>query len=153
MDIPLRRRAVQQIQLVAWKQLPTGLWKLNVDSSCRGNPGTCGGGGGVVCDHRGVPVGAFSEQFGVSTNTEAKLCALLHGVKFHKQLGGRRVILECDSKVIMDWLNARCCNLWYLWNFWDELLQELEGLSYQVVHQFCEGNQVADLLAIRCEAG
>ncbi|XP_041015027.1 uncharacterized protein LOC121257846 [Juglans microcarpa x Juglans regia] len=73
-----------QRKLVAWQKPAAGWWKLNMDGSCRGN----------------------QEYFGVGTNTEVEIRALLYGVKMCKQLGGSHIVLECDLKVVVDWLSA-----------------------------------------------
>lgn len=42
---------------------------------------------------------------------------------------------------------------WYLWDYWEYLIQELDGISYDIVHQFRVGNQLVDFLALKGEAG
>ena len=72
-----------------------------MDGSCRGNPGNCGG-GGVLRDHRGRMNAGFSAHYGFGTNNEAELRALLQGVRLCKEMDCLNVILECDSKVVVD---------------------------------------------------
>ncbi|KAG2696624.1 hypothetical protein I3760_07G066400 [Carya illinoinensis] len=103
LDIPIPSRATQKAHSIVWVKSPTVWWKLNVDGSCRGNPGHCDE-GGVIRDHRGHIKAGFSAPYGVGTSNEVELRALLQGVRL-------------------------------------------------VVHQFREGNQVADYLARKGEEG
>lgn len=64
-----------------------------------------------------------------------------------KRLNLFNVIIESDSKVVVDWFRAGKCILWYLWDYWDDLLTALEGVNFMVVHQVREANQAADFLA------
>ncbi|KAF5459760.1 hypothetical protein F2P56_019680, partial [Juglans regia] len=84
---------------VVWLRPLVGWWKLNVDGSCCGNPGNCGG-GGVLRDHRGRMKVGFSAHYGFGTNNEAELGALLQGVQLCKAMDCRNIILECDSKAL-----------------------------------------------------
>lgn len=59
------------------------------------------------------------------------------------------VVIESDSMVIVGWLQIKVCSLRYLWNFWEDILQALEGLSFQISHVLREGNGAADFLANR----
>lgn len=47
----------------------------------------------------------------------------------------------------MGWLNDKICLTWYLWDIWEILEEELQGLHFSIKYQFREGNQVADFLA------
>ncbi|KAG6666728.1 hypothetical protein CIPAW_01G053100 [Carya illinoinensis] len=125
-DINVTLWATRKPVQVVWSKPSLGWWKLNVDGSCRGNLGNCGG-GGVLQDHRGRIKVGFSAHHSFRTNNEAELRALLQG--------------------------KRGYNLWYLWDYWDALLLELDGVHFQVVHQFREGNQAVDYLARRGEEG
>lgn len=69
-----------------WCKLEVGWRKLNVNRSCRGNLGSCGG-GGLIRDHVGRIHRTFCTFFGHSTNNEAELQALKEGVVFCKELG------------------------------------------------------------------
>lgn len=74
--------------------------KLNVDGSCRGNLGNCGG-GGVIRDHQGNFKAAFSEAFGFSTNNVIELRALSRGVVVCKGNGFYWVEMECDFALLV----------------------------------------------------
>lgn len=63
------------------------------------------------------------------------------------------MIIESDSRIVVEWLGKGACSLWYLWDFWEDILVELEGVNFKVIHQYREGNSVADFLAREGEMG
>ncbi|KAJ0088691.1 hypothetical protein Patl1_32423 [Pistacia atlantica] len=128
LEVPYVGRSQNIPKLVYWRKPAEGWIKLNVDGSCRGNPGNCGG-GGVIRDTLGNFKGAFSSYFGQGTNNEAELKALIAGVSLRK------------------------CTAWYLWDYRDELLSQLRVVHFTITHQFREGNTAADFLARRGEEG
>lgn len=143
---------VKEIKTVYWSKPIPGWVKLNCDGSCRGNPGNLGG-GGIIRDFQGVVKAAFSAHFGHGTNNEAELQAILEGIRLCKQFHFFNVVIESDSRIVVDWFRKRRCTLWYLWDFWDDLMNELEGLNFEVVHQYRKGNGAADFLARDGETG
>ncbi|KAI9191517.1 hypothetical protein LWI28_009422 [Acer negundo] len=149
-DPPVQR--LRRHRLVAWQRPPAGWFKLNCDGSCRGNPGSSGG-GGVIRDDVGTVRGAYSAHFGHGTNNGAELRAITEGIALCKRLNLFNVIIGSDSKVVVDWLRAVKCTLWYLWDYCDDLLKALEGVNFMVVHQIREANQAADFLARQGELG
>ncbi|MER8284579.1 reverse transcriptase-like protein, partial [Acinetobacter baumannii] len=58
----------------------------NIDGLCRGNLGSCGG-GGIIRDSLGNIKAAFSEKFDHETNNRAELSALTSCVRLCKDLG------------------------------------------------------------------
>ncbi|XP_040998661.1 uncharacterized protein LOC121244564 [Juglans microcarpa x Juglans regia] len=62
--VPVKKRVPKCIK---WWRPSAGWVKLNIDGSCQGNPGNCGG-GGVICDSTGSLIAAFSESYGFGTN-------------------------------------------------------------------------------------
>ncbi|KAK4833981.1 hypothetical protein QYF36_014386 [Acer negundo] len=149
-DPPVQRHHWHR--LVAWQRPPMGWFKLNCDGSCRGNPESSGG-GGVIRDDVGTVRGAYSAHFGHGTNNGAELRAITKGIVLCKRLNLFNVIIESDSKMVVDWLRAGKCTLWYLWDYWDDLLKALEGVNFMAVHQFREANQAADFLARQGKLG
>ena len=138
--------------LVGWIKPLCGWIKLNCDGSCRGNPGNSGG-GGIIRDCDGMAKAAFSSHFGNGTNNSAELKAILEGIRLCKRLLYFNVIIESDSRIVVDWLRKGRCTLWYLWDFWEDLVAELEGVTFMVLHQYKEGNSAADFLAREGEMG
>lgn len=98
LDLPLQPINHRISRAVSWNKPASGCVKLNVDGSCRGNPGTCGG-GGVIRDSVGTVLGGFSACFGQGTNNEAELRALKEGVALCKSLGYLRWRLSVTQKL------------------------------------------------------
>lgn len=48
--------------------------------------------------------------------------------------------------LIVNWIRHHNCSLWYLWDFWDDLLLYLNGLSFEIDHIYRETNSLADIL-------
>ncbi|TXG69366.1 hypothetical protein EZV62_004301 [Acer yangbiense] len=133
-------------KFISWTKPPAGWIKLNCDGRCRGNPGNSRG-GGVIRDCHGMAIAAFSSFFGNGTNNSAELTAIMEGIRLCKRLLHFNVIIESDSRIVVDWLRKGRCSLWYLWDFWEDLVAELVGVNFMVFHQYREGNSVADFLA------
>lgn len=131
---------------VRWMKPTFGRWKLNLDGSSYGNPGA-GGGGGVLRDHDGRSVFAFSTVFGSCTNNEVELQTIVEGIKICCQCGYSCIDIECDSLIVVSWLMNKTCTVWYLWDFWDHQLTFFDGIDFSIKHIFREGNKVADELA------
>lgn len=66
----------------------------------KGNPG-CAYEGGVLRDHQGKFILAFSIAFDKATRIQAEARALLFGVKFCLQNGFTLFVVECDSLVLV----------------------------------------------------
>ncbi|KAL5999771.1 hypothetical protein ACLOJK_038056 [Asimina triloba] len=71
----------------------------------------------------------------------------------HLRFSYVNVIVESDSKIVVDWFQAGKCTLWYLWDFWDECIKEMQGMNVRFIHQYREGNLAADFLAKLGESG
>ncbi|CAI9780944.1 unnamed protein product [Fraxinus pennsylvanica] len=56
------------------------------------------------------------------------------------------VDIECDSLLVVSWILARKCTLWYLWDFWEVLIELLKKFDFHVIHEYREANQVEDEL-------
>lgn len=73
--------------------------------------------------------------------------ALLNGLRMCITLGVRDVIVETDSSIVAQWLQKGVCSLWWLWDYWDEILELIRLLNAQVQHMFREANMATDFLA------
>lgn len=81
-----------------WKKPPEGCYKLNVDGSARLNEMT---GGGILRDHNGDLIAAFSSHYGLGTSNSAEFSALLEG----RALNISNLLVECDSKLVCNAVN------------------------------------------------
>ncbi|KAK1568346.1 hypothetical protein Q3G72_023379 [Acer saccharum] len=104
------------------------------------------GGGGVLRDSSGNFIFGFSKFFGSCSNNEAELRAVVEGIFICKHLGHDGIDIECDYDIVVSWIRSRICNLWYLWDFWDQLIDLLKGFDFSIHHFYRECNKVADAL-------
>ncbi|KAG6658896.1 hypothetical protein CIPAW_04G193300 [Carya illinoinensis] len=123
-----------------------GRLKLNVDGSSMGNPGAAGA-GGVLRDSKGDLLMAFSVHLGTGSSNYAEVMSLIHGLRRIKMMGVAHIDLESDSMMVVRWLKASRCEVWYLEEFWEELMEMLKEIEFQVSHIYREGNVAADFLA------
>ena len=94
-------RSNKSVALIQWKA-PLDDWvKLNIDGASRGNPGPAGC-GGVVRDSAGTWLASFSAKLGVCTSVKAELMALVHGLKVVQDKGFKNIIIDMDSKLIVN---------------------------------------------------
>lgn len=111
------------------------------------------GGGSIIRDGSGKLIVAFLEKLVPRTNNSVKLQPLLSGIYFYVESWVQRTNIWSDSSLIASWLKAKSWTMWYLWNFGEELEEELCHLQCTFKHIFREGNQFADFLAWQCEGG
>lgn len=83
--------------------------KLNYDGSARSILGSSGG-DGLLRDTNGDFKGAFTNYYGVGTNNKVELRANLDGILLCKSLSYFLVIIESDSKLVVDWFTVGKCN-------------------------------------------
>ncbi|XP_058073272.1 uncharacterized protein LOC131221987 [Magnolia sinica] len=75
--------------------------KLNIDGSSHGNPGESGG-VGVLRDPHGGVIFAFHRYYDHASNTIVEAQAILDGITLCSKLGFSRIIVESDSKVVVE---------------------------------------------------
>lgn len=129
---------------------PLGEWTLMVDGAARGNPGAAGC-GAVICDESGTVVKELGRYLGHATNNVAEYEGLLMGLEGVLQLGGKRVLVQSDSQLLVRQLDG-------MYRVKDEKLKKLYekalGLlrrfdSYRIIHVAREYNRAADRMANR----
>ncbi|XP_042944671.1 uncharacterized protein LOC122278558 [Carya illinoinensis] len=141
--MPLKERTCKVVQ---WHKSPLGWFKLNTNGSSLGNPGSCGT-GGVIRHATGQLVKAFASPSGMGSNNKAELLALLYGLRECTSLHLSNVIVEVDSMVIISWWHRGHCGVWYLEDYWDEIVVLAHSINCKFQHVLREGNKVADWLA------
>ena len=99
--IKLIEQCQQQLSviMVSWRKPQEGIYKLNTDGSALPNSGKIGG-GGILRDHKGNLIYAFSIPFGLGTNNIAEMEAARYGLNWCDQHGYRKIILEVDSEIL-----------------------------------------------------
>ncbi|XP_035551499.1 uncharacterized protein LOC118349850 [Juglans regia] len=137
---------------VKW-QPPKDSWvKLNVDGYSVDNPSLAGA-GGVIRNSQGGFIGGFAVSLGHHSNNYAEVMGLLHGLRLIDSLGLTNVEIELDSMLVIHWLKRKRCGLWYMEDFWEEILRRLDKLNISYSHSFREINVATDGLAKRGAQG
>ncbi|XP_041004086.1 uncharacterized protein LOC121249440 [Juglans microcarpa x Juglans regia] len=76
----------------------------------------------------------------------AELLALYYGLQHCLELGLQQIEVELDSLLIVNWLENKRCGIWYLEDFWEEIIQMLSSLRHKVRHVYHECNVGPDFL-------
>ncbi|KAI5339698.1 hypothetical protein L3X38_018970 [Prunus dulcis] len=130
---------------IKWKPLPLDWVKVNFDSSVRGNLVATGF---VICDWNGNVLLAGAKNSGQVSITVTECLALQDDVAYAIHKGWRKVLVENDSKLIIDCVNNLVLVPWSI----SLLVQDIqllssycEEISFQ--HIFREANFTADAVA------
>ncbi|XP_010312995.1 uncharacterized protein [Solanum lycopersicum] len=76
--------------MVTWRKPNEGTYKLNTYGSALQESGKIGG-GGIVRDHQGNLINAFSLPFGLGTNNITEIKAALYGLDWYEPHGYRSI--------------------------------------------------------------
>lgn len=136
----------KKVHIVKWLKPAEGSVKLNVDGSYRGNLGRMGA-GGIIHDNKANMLLAFLVGLGHGTHNAAEFMAVLYGLQYCKEMGLMKVEVELDSMLVVNLLEKKRCGIWYLEDFWDEILEILSSRQAIISHIFRECNADADFLA------
>lgn len=146
----------KQLRAIAikWFCPPWPSLKLNTDGASKANGES--GGGGVIRDHLGNVILAFSHYYGFSNSIIAEAPALLDGMKYIKITGSTAAIIECDSQTIVNIIKRKATCPWSILSYVREIWSLLNPAD-TINHIFREGNTVADSLAslackLKCNA-
>lgn len=121
LSLLIKPRKKSHMQSVKWNPPASGWLKLNVDGTSLGNPGLSGA-RGAIRDSRDELIAGFAIFTATSTNNFAEFMGLLQGLRIARFLGLQQVEIEMDFMVVFDWIRKRRCGLWYLEDYWKELL-------------------------------
>lgn len=91
-----------------------------MDGSSLRNPGESGA-GGVMRNKKGFCNFAFAASTIMGSNNKAELMALFLGLHKCMELRFSNVVVEMDSLLVITWLWAGRCSLWYLEDCWEEI--------------------------------
>ncbi|XP_070042479.1 uncharacterized protein [Nicotiana tomentosiformis] len=131
---------------VSWDKPTDEVFKLNVDGCFKGNPGSAGC-GGILRDHLGQLIIAFSSYLGVTTNNYAEAQAIKTGLIWCIDHGFNTLEIESDSLILIKMIKNDICASWEIKDFIDDIHSMLAHGSFQFNHILREGNIPADLLA------
>ncbi|XP_071914127.1 uncharacterized protein [Coffea arabica] len=126
------------------KKPPPGWFKLNTDASVIHGRAS---GGGVVRDHCGRVIFAYYREFGELDVLEAEVQSLREGQAMCAARAVCTLIVESDSKVLVQLVNSEVVSKWTVCNILREIRHFLRQINAPLHHVFCEANSVADALA------
>lgn len=124
-----------QIFLTWWESPNTGIFKLNVDGSCKPASGNIGA-GGVLRDSFGNWIKGFAVNLGNGQVLEAELWGLFFGLKMALDKGVNRLITEMDSALCVQFIQQTVAYRFHplagLLHSCGTLLRQFE--NYQIQH-------------------
>nr|GMC61179.1 heat shock 70 kDa protein-like [Ipomoea batatas] len=137
---------------LTWEQPPDGWYVVNTDGSfgSGANNGSCAG---VVRDSRGNWCGGFGFRIPATSVALTEAWAILKGVEWAWRKGFRKLIVQSDSKRVIDWIDGTStprgpiCNIIEKCKSWKKNNWEI---SFK--HIFREQNIVADTLVKHIKA-
>lgn len=91
---------------------------------------------GVIRDNCGSLHTAYSVFFSHGSNNFVEMTSLLEGVQKCYQFGFRKVEIETNSQLPINWITKGDCNIWYLENFLEELQRLLGSMEYRLTYIF-----------------
>ncbi|CAA6662395.1 unnamed protein product [Spirodela intermedia] len=109
-DTPLAKISTQ---VVRWRLPLVEHLKLNVDGAVRGNPRLAGG-GGILRDHTESIIFAFSYFYNIQTNIAVEAMAIRDSLLLYEERNLHDIIVESDSRVLVQMLGAGSCSHWRL---------------------------------------
>ncbi|MCD9641379.1 hypothetical protein HAX54_027545 [Datura stramonium] len=88
---------------------------MNVDGCSKRNPRQAGG-GCIVRNHRGRMIMAFASYYGhcSNNNNEIEARAILQGLKICIEKSLNNIIIESNSKLMIDIMNRKATSLWQI---------------------------------------
>nr|XP_009776517.1 PREDICTED: uncharacterized protein LOC104226268 [Nicotiana sylvestris] len=90
---------------------------------------------------------AFSQSLGRGTSNMAEAKAALLGLQWCHSNGYDRIMLECDSKLVIDMLNNTLKPPWHIDSIIKEAQQLIQTHNSVIRHCCRESNNVGDILA------
>lgn len=129
-----------QLQVLRWIKSSARFVILNF-YGCFGNPDECGG-GEVIRNDMGDLIAGFSNYYLCRTNMMAEVKADLNGVKLGLKLQLPIVMVESDSRIILDWWHGRGDVYWAIR---ESICQLTQASVISFSHVFREVNKVAEV--------
>lgn len=84
---------------------------------------------------------------GEASNNLAEMHALFTGLLLCYQLDIRKIYIETDSQLLVNWLMRAFKPPWRLLDLWNKIVSLVAVMEIQISHIYREGNAVADSLA------
>jgi ribonuclease HI len=137
-------------EIVKWNPLAQGRYKVNYDGAVFSDSNAAGI-GVIVRNHQGEVMGSLSQRIPFPHSVEAlEASAARSAIQFAKDLGFTKIVLEGDSKTVVDAFLLRdpCTTIYG--HIIEDIKQTAQSLqSVLFLHTKREGNVMAHLLAKR----
>ena len=141
----LEKRLV--LKSVKWEKPGYGWLTLNTDGSVAGNFGVAGG-GGLIRDTNGEWVTGFVRRIGKTCSFLAELWALRAGLQLCLQIQTQAMLIELDSKTIVDAFNSQGYSNTFISSIMDDCRHMISRIPQtRCRHIYREPNRCADFLA------
>lgn len=132
---------------IKWTKPPSGWFKLNSDC-CYSGKNSVAGYGGTIRNGEGEWVIGYNGSCGVCSIFSAEAWGVLKGIQLAANIGIQNLIVESDSKDIIECLNNVSTRDNWEQNIICECIDRAKLFnSIEFIHIFREGNQVADRMA------
>lgn len=102
---------------------------------------------GIIKNQEGHMMFVFTEALDYCTNNEAETKAAIIGLRYSHNMGLRNIVLEMDSKIIVDMIKGTNKPSWKLQQLIEEIQEKLKRIGGSVQHCYREANSVADILS------
>ncbi|GMI85548.1 hypothetical protein like AT4G29090 [Hibiscus trionum] len=131
-----------------WSPPRTGFIKFNVDGAVKNEAAGCGG---VLRTHEGVMRAVFAGPVDCCGVDYAELSTIKIGLQVFTEMewsGSESLIVESDSKIVLNWINDVSQRPWRWWS----VLLEIDSLVREIgvvifTHVGRQSNTMADALA------
>ncbi|KAF7811828.1 ribonuclease H [Senna tora] len=142
-----REQVRRQEVLVAWEKLNVGWVKVNSDGAVKSTEGKAGC-GALIRDHNGTWITGVIRNLGRCSVLKTEAWGAFEGIKLARELGFKKVILESDSKCLINNMLPASNNTLEVSSLVQEILLMLEGFEdVRIQHRWREANSCADFLA------
>ncbi|XP_060195408.1 uncharacterized protein LOC132624680 [Lycium barbarum] len=118
---------------VCWLKPLSMAFKLNTDGISMSKDNKAGA-GGILRDHQGSMVMAFTVSMIFCSNNMAETQTSNFGLKWCQQNNVSNLILEIDSKLVVDMINGTCKPTWKIQYWITEIQEKVKALKAIVTH-------------------
>ncbi|KAF7835253.1 Ribonuclease H protein [Senna tora] len=144
----------KQMQEALTNQLVKGWYMLNVDASVSLDNRSIATCGGLIRDNEGLFCMGFNKYLGSCNALHAETWGILHGLEVAWNAGYRRIIVETDSKDVVENISKRNMEMHQS----SQLVRKVRNLmqrnwDVKIRHEYREANEVAHRLASLARIG
>lgn len=135
------------LKSIKWEKPRNGWLTLNTDGSVAGHFGIAGG-RGLIRNTNGEWVTGFARRIGTTSSFLAELWALHDGLQLCLHIQAQAVLIELDSKTIVDAFNSQAHSNTFVSSIMDDCRHMIPRIPQtRIRHIYSEANKCADFLA------